>query len=91
MTMAMADCYPSLKIQTCCPGQADCPFIKHILLPSQDDSMLPGPVQEAGCLFINGFPSGPKPYEEVLTFLRKVRPGCRGGWWPVGHLLPQGW
>ena len=53
--------------------------------------MLPGPVQEAGCLFINGFPSGPKPYEEVLTFLRKVRPGCRGGWWPVGHLLPQGW
>ena len=41
--------------------------------------MLPGPVQEAGCLFINGFPSGPKPYEEVLTFLRKVRPGCRGG------------
>eukprot|EP00955_Chlamydomonas_euryale_P075223 362254-Chlamydomonas_euryale.AAC.2 len=28
-----------------------------------------------GLLLVGGFPSGPKPYEEVLTFLRKVRPG----------------
>lgn len=33
------------------------------------------PTQEGNALFINGFPSGPKPYEEVLTFLRKVRRG----------------
>ena len=39
---------------------------------AQNDPLPPGPIREAGCLFINGFPSGPKPYEEVLTFLRKV-------------------
>lgn len=33
---------------------------------------------DANCLFINGFPSGPKPYEEVLTFLRKVGAWRRG-------------
>ncbi|GAX81426.1 hypothetical protein CEUSTIGMA_g8856.t1 [Chlamydomonas eustigma] len=36
-----------------------------------DASRITGPVAEGGCLFINGFPSGPKPYEEVLTALRK--------------------
>lgn len=34
---------------------------------------LPRTTQEGASIFINGFPSGPKPYEEVLTFLRKVR------------------
>ncbi|KAG2441550.1 hypothetical protein HXX76_003171 [Chlamydomonas incerta] len=29
------------------------------------------PTYEGGGVFVNGFPSGPKPYEEVLTFLRK--------------------
>lgn len=33
--------------------------------------------QAGASIFINGFPSGPKPYEEVLTFLRKVRPWLR--------------
>ncbi|GFR46259.1 hypothetical protein Agub_g7811 [Astrephomene gubernaculifera] len=32
---------------------------------------LPVPTQEGGGVYVNGFPSGPKPYEEVLTFLRK--------------------
>lgn len=31
------------------------------------------PTQEGSSLLIRGFPSGPKPYEEVLTHLRKVR------------------
>ncbi|MEW5304415.1 MAG: hypothetical protein WDW36_007026 [Sanguina aurantia] len=33
--------------------------------------MMQGLSQAGASIFINGFPSGPKPYEEVLTFLRK--------------------
>ncbi|PNH11006.1 hypothetical protein TSOC_002191, partial [Tetrabaena socialis] len=33
--------------------------------------LLPCPTHEGGGVYVNGFPSGPKPYEEVLTFLRK--------------------
>ena len=33
---------------------------------------LPLPTHEGGSVYLNGFSSGPKPYEEVLTFLRKV-------------------
>ncbi|KXZ53219.1 hypothetical protein GPECTOR_7g1112 [Gonium pectorale] len=33
-------------------------------------NLLP-PTHEGGGVYVNGFPSGPKPYEEVLTFLRK--------------------
>eukprot|EP00798_Chlamydomonas_sp_ICE-L_P032379 gene32379-2571_t len=35
------------------------------------DPNVPRPTREGNALFINGFPSGPKPYEEILTFLRK--------------------
>ncbi|MEW5320094.1 MAG: hypothetical protein WDW38_011193 [Sanguina aurantia] len=35
--------------------------------------MMQGLSQAGASIFINGFPSGPKPYEEVLTFLRKGR------------------
>ncbi|GIL48326.1 hypothetical protein Vafri_4613 [Volvox africanus] len=33
--------------------------------------ILPCPTYEGGSVFLNGFSDGPKPYEEVLTFLRK--------------------
>lgn len=33
---------------------------------------LPSPTYEGGSVYLNGFSDGPKPYAEVLTFLRKV-------------------
>lgn len=39
---------------------------------AQDLLELSAPTHAGGGVYVHGFPSGPKPYEEVLTFLRKV-------------------
>ncbi len=73
-TPCVCDCKPDkpdIKLSPATPTTSrPHTLLAHSQLPDGGPTLRP--IQEGSSLLIRGFPSGPKPYEEVLTFLRKV-------------------